>query len=141
MKFIYCFRMRDVLHRDTVDNLCLSFVPNQKWLRNFCKAVYFSLSISCTYFCLYIQAAVIWSHLHERIFSQNTSTSSQVYLLADGAKCSFSWSSLFKEASFFTRLENAEWVRIFCIYIRTCSIAATCLISYSICLQTIEILP
>jgi len=78
---------------------------------------------------------------NERIFSQNKSTPSHEYLFEDGAKCSLSWSSLFKQASFFTRLEKDELVRIFCIYIRSCSIVALCLISYSICLQTIETLP
>lgn len=64
-----------------------------------------------------------------------------VYLSTDGAKCSLSWSSLFKEPSFFNRFKKLEWVRIFCKYIRTCWIVTPCLISYSICLQTIEILP
>jgi hypothetical protein len=142
--------MRDVLHGDIVDNLYPSFVPSQKRVHNFCKSVYFSLSISYT--CRYHMEEynynlIISSHdpvavaYNERIFSQNKSTSSHEYLFADGAKCSLSCSSLFKQASFFTRLEKAEWVRIFCIYIRTCLIAAPCYLSYSICLQTIEILP
>jgi hypothetical protein len=44
LKFIYCFRMRDVPHGDTADNLYPSFVLSQKRPRNFCKSVYFPFS-------------------------------------------------------------------------------------------------
>jgi hypothetical protein len=41
--------MRDARQHDIADNLCPSFVLSQKELRNFCKSVYFSLSLFLLY--------------------------------------------------------------------------------------------